>query len=269
MPTVYNARDAGNYERLMGRWSRRLAPLFIEHAGVADGEEVLEVGCGTGSLTFALAETGRLARLTAIDQSEVYLAAAQAKNRHPRIHFEPGDGCALRFSDGIFDRTLSMLVLPSVAPEPEQMATEMRRVTRPGGVVAAAFWDTPGGTPHQRMFWDTAAALDHSAGTARDSTLSRPIYAPGALERMWAEAGLVEIDQRSLMIRMEFTDFADYWAPFASGEGGLGAYVASLDDARRDRLEHHLRAAYLTGRPDGERSFVAVALSCRGLVPKT
>jgi len=162
-----------------------------------------------------------------------------------------------------------MLVLPSVVPEPEQMVAEMRRVTRRGGVVAAAFWDTPGGTPHQRMFWDTAAALDDSAETARDSTLSRPIYAPGALARMWAEAGLVEIDQRSLMIRMEFTDFADYWEPFASGEGGLGAYVATLDEAGRSRLEHRLRAAYLTGRPDGERSFVAVALSCRGLVPKT
>ena len=65
----------------------------------------------------------------------------------------------------------------------------------------------------------------------------------------------------------DFADFADYWAPFVSGEGALGAYVAGLDDARRDRLEHHLRSAYLTGRPDGERSFVAVALSCRGVVP--
>ena len=107
------------------------------------------------------------------------------------------------------------------------------------------------------------------SGTARDSTLSRRIYAPGALAHIWAEAGFVEIDQRSLMIRMDFTDFADYWAPFASGEGGLGAYVATLDDAQRNRLERHLRSAYLTGRPDGERSFVAVALSCRGLVPKT
>jgi SAM-dependent methyltransferase len=269
MPTVYNARDAGNYEKLMGRWSRRLAPLFIEHAGIADGEEVLEIGCGTGSLTFALAEAARFARLTAIDQSEAYLAAAQAKNRDPRIQLELGDGCALRFADGSFDRTLSMLVLPSVVPQPEQMVSEMRRVTRPGGVVAAAFWDTPGGSPHQRMFWDTAAALDDSAKAARDSTLSRPIYAPGALARIWAETGLVEIDERSLMIRMEFADFADYWAPFASGEGGLGAYVATLDDARRERLERHLRAAYLTGRPDGERSFVAIALSCRGVVAKT
>ena len=151
MPSMFNARDASNYERLMGRWSRRLAPLFIEHAGIADGEEILEIGCGTGSLTFALAEVSRFARLTAIDQSEVYLAAAQAKNRDPRIHLEQGDGCALRFVDAGFDRTLSMLVLPSVVPQPELMVAEMRRVTRPGGVVAAAFWDTPGGTPHQRM----------------------------------------------------------------------------------------------------------------------
>jgi SAM-dependent methyltransferase len=161
-----------------------------------------------------------------------------------------------------------MLVLPSVLPEPELMVAEMRRVTRPGGVVAAAFWDSPGGSPSQRMVWDTAAALDEAAAEARDRTMGRPIYAPGALARMWMEAGLVDIDQRSLMIRMDFADFADYWQPFASGEGALGAYVATLGDAARDRLERHLREAYLTGRPDGDRSFVAVALSCRGVVPK-
>jgi len=48
----------------------------------------------------------------------------------------------------------------------------------------------------------------------------------------------------------------------------LGDYVASLDPARRDRLERQLRSAYLCGRPDGERSFVSVALSCRGIVPR-
>ena len=83
MPTMFNARDAGNYEKLMGRWSRRLAPLFIEHAGVAPGEHVLEIGCGTGSLTFALAEAAAFETLTAIDHSEIYLAAAHAKTAIP------------------------------------------------------------------------------------------------------------------------------------------------------------------------------------------
>ena len=163
MPSMFNARDADNYERLMGRWSRRLAPLFIDHAGIADGENVIEVGCGTGSLTFTLPQKATLARLTAIDHSEIYLAAAKAKNNDPRIGLEQGDGCALRFADASFDRALSMLVLPSVIPQPELMVAEMRRVTRPGGVVAAAFWDLPGGSPSQRMLWDTAAALDEAA----------------------------------------------------------------------------------------------------------
>jgi len=147
MPSMFNARDADNYERLMGRWSRRLAPLFIEHAGIADGENVIEIGCGTGSLTFTLPQKAALGRLTAVDHSEIYLAAAKAKNKDPRISLEQGDGCALRFPDASFDRALSMLVLPSVLPEPELMVAEMRRVTRPGGVVAAAFWDSPAGAP--------------------------------------------------------------------------------------------------------------------------
>jgi len=222
MPTMFNSRDADNYEKLMGRWSRRLAPLFIEHAGIARGEEVLEVGCGTRSLTFALAAASALGGLTAIDYSPIYLAAAQTKAGERSIRFEQGDGCALRFPDASFDRALSMLVLPSVLPHPELMIAEMRRVTRPGGVVAAAFWDSPGGTPHQRMLWDIAAVLDDAARAARDRTMSRPVYAPGALARMWAEAGFTDVDQRSLLIRMDFSDFSDYWEPFASGEGALG-----------------------------------------------
>ena len=55
MTSTFNVYDAAGYERLMGRWSQKLAPLFIEFAGLANGEKILDVGCGTGSLTFALA----------------------------------------------------------------------------------------------------------------------------------------------------------------------------------------------------------------------
>ena len=71
------------------------------------------------------------------------------------------------------------------------------------------------------------------------------------------------------MIRMDFADFADYWEPYASGEGMLGDYVASLDDDRRDRLERHSALGLSTAAaPTVTRSFVAVALSCRGVVPR-
>ena len=88
MPSIFNARDAGNYERLMGRRSLRFAPVSIAHAGIANGERVIEVGCGTGSLTFALPQAANIASLVAIDHSEIYLATAQQKNRDPRITIE-------------------------------------------------------------------------------------------------------------------------------------------------------------------------------------
>jgi SAM-dependent methyltransferase len=266
MPSVFNARDADSYEQLMGRWSRRLAPLFLEHAGVAAGERLLEVGCGTGSLTFALARTVPFAELTAIDYADAYVAAARARNQDPRIRIEQGDAAALRFPDAYFDRALSLLVLHFV-PEPGGAVAEMRRVTRPGGVVAAAVWDSGGGMPALRMFWDTAAMLDPAAVEQRGRAMSKAVVAPGGLARAFRAAGLAAVDERSLLVRMDHADFADYWGPLLRGEGPIGSYVAGLGAAERTRLEDHLRAAYLAGAPDGPRSFTAVAWSCRGVVP--
>jgi SAM-dependent methyltransferase len=266
MPSIFNARDGDSYEQVMGRWSRRLAPLFIEHAGVGTGERLLEVGCGTGSLTFTLARTAAFAELTAIDYSDVYVAAARARNQDPRIRIEHGDAVALRFPDGSFDRALSLLVLHFVS-DPAKGVAEMRRVTRPGGVVAAAVWDAGGGMTAQRMFWDTAAMLDPAAVDLRARAMSKAVVAPGGLARLFSAAGLADVDERSLLIRMEHADFADYWGPLLRGEGPVGSYVAGLGEAERARLEQHLRAAYLAGAPDGPRSFAAVAWSCRGVVP--
>jgi SAM-dependent methyltransferase len=266
MPSMFNAHDADSYEHVMGRWSRRLAPLFIEHAGAGAGERLLEVGCGTGSLTFTLARTVAFAELTAIDYAEVYVTAARARNRDPRIRIEHGDAAALGFPAAHFDRALSLLVLHFV-PDPAGAVAEMRRVTRPGGVVAAAVWDSGGGMTAHRMFWDTAAMLDGAAVEQRARTMSKAVVAPGGLARLFSAAGLAEVDERSLLVRMEHADFADYWEPFGRGEGPTGSYVAGLGEAERARLERHLRAAYLAGAPDGPRSFAAVAWSCRGIVP--
>ena len=85
MASGFNVRDAGGYEQLMGRWSRKLAPLFIDFAGVADGEKILDVGCGAGSLTFALAAAADLGEIAAIDYSEVFVDETIRRNADPRI----------------------------------------------------------------------------------------------------------------------------------------------------------------------------------------
>ncbi len=89
------AGAAEAYENLMGRWSRRLAGPFIDFTGLAEGESVLDVGCGTGSLTLAVAERAKVARVTGVDLSEAYIAFARARTADERIAFETGDACAL------------------------------------------------------------------------------------------------------------------------------------------------------------------------------
>lgn len=267
MSSRFHAKSADSYEQLMGRWSRKLAGPFLDFAGLEPGERVLDVGCGTGSLTFTLPEVADIGRIDAVDYSETYVEAARQRNTDPRIAITQGDVCNLAFEDGAFDRTLALLVLHFV-PESEQALREMSRVTRPGGTVAAAVWDSFGGMPVQRMFWDTAAVLDPSAAAIRGENYFKPLTRPGQMEALWAKSGLVEVAGIPLMIRMDFKNFEDYWRPIAAGESPLGKYVTGLDDGRRTAFERALRAAYEAGEPDGPRSFAAVAWACRGVVPE-
>jgi len=266
MSTTYQARNADAYDHFMGRWSRHLAERFIAFAGVADGEKILDVGCGTGSLAFALTEAANLAKIVGIDAAEIYLEAARAKNKDPRISFQRADACALPFEDACFDRALALLVLHFI-PETERAVREMCRVVRPGGVVAATVWDTFGGMPSQRMFWDTAAVLDSAAAVTRGQHYFRPMTQPDELEETWNRLGLLQVEKTELMIRMHYSGFADFWAPIAAGEAALGKYVASISEQKKHRLEQALRAAYEGNQPDGQRSFAAIARACRGIVP--
>src|SRR3954470_13105059 len=174
MASNFNVRSAAGYDRFMGRWSRILAVPFIEFSGVADGERILEVGCGTGSLTFTLPTLANPSEIVAIDYSELFVAEALRRNVDKRISVQRADACSLPFGEAQFDRALSLLVLHFV-PEAERAVSEMRRVVRPGGTVAAAVWDLHGGMPNIRMVWDTIAALDQSASSLRDEALSRPM----------------------------------------------------------------------------------------------
>ena len=259
--TTFTGRTASVYEQAMGRWSRLLAPLLIRFGGVVADDRVLDVGCGTGSLTFTLPEVADVASVTGIDQSDNYIEYARAQNKDGRIDFRTADARVLPFDKASFDRAFSLLVLQFV-PEVMRAVAEMRRVVRPGGTVAAAVWDGYGGLNSTRVVSDIATALD----PAYQPNLFRPLSAPGELAEAWRAAGFVDVEQISLTIRMDYSCFDDYWLPM-SAEGPVAQIITSLTAPRRAALAEAVRRAYLANRPDGARSFAATAWACRGTVP--
>ena len=110
-----------------------MADAFLSFAGVESGQRVLDVGCGTGIITLALAQRGCTA--VGVDASEAYLAGARYRRSHPAIIYEHGDAQSLAHATASFDASVSLLAI-DVIPEPEKAEAEMRRVTRPGGAVA-------------------------------------------------------------------------------------------------------------------------------------
>jgi hypothetical protein len=91
---------------------------------------------------------------------------------------------------------------------------------------------------------------------------------PDELTNLWQSLGLLNVEQISLLIRMEFSCFDDYWSPFTTGEGPQGQFVSGLSETARATLKDHLRRAYIANRPDGPRSFACVSWACRGTVPE-
>lgn len=266
MTSTFTVHDASGYEQLMGRWSQRLAPLFIDFARIVDGEKVLDVGCGTGSLTFALLKAADLSEIAAIDYSPIFVEETIRRNTDSRVSVREGDACAIPFDDGTFDRAMALLVLHFV-PDASKAVAEMRRVVQPGGVVAAAVWDHLGGMPGMRMMVDTVAALSEAGRQFRGRYCFQPMMKPGEMKSTFIDQGLLNVTETQLMIRMDYKSFDDYWAPIAAGEGPFGKFVSSLDATERARTDAAVRDAYLAGQSDGPRSFANVAWACRGVAP--
>lgn len=264
--STFKASSVDGYELIMGRWSRRLVEPFLDFSGWRDGERVLDAGCGPGNLSFALAERTKTATIEGVDFVSTYVDHATERNRDPRITFRVGDICALPFDNASFDRVLSLLVLHFV-PKTKEAVAELRRVARPGATVAAAVWDARGGYVANRIFFDAAAVLDEEGAQRRAKYYTRPMTRPGELAAAWRAAGFAAIREAMLPIRMEFKSFDDYWTPLVGQDGSGAEYVATLDAAKRERLQNLVRASYLDGEPDGPRSYAAIAWAVAGVAP--
>jgi len=218
------------YSQFMGRYSEPLAAEFLTAIGLADGVRVLDVGCGPGALTSRLADRLGLDRVCAVDPSEPFVAAVRA--RLPGIDARRAKAENLPFADDEFDCAAAQLVVHFMK-DPVAGLTEMARVTRPGGLVAANVWDHAGGAGPLSTFWRAVAALDPDA--ADESKLAGARQ--GHLVELFGQAGLRDVAETVLTVRVGYENFEQWWQPFTLGVGPAGAHVAALNDQQRAELK--------------------------------
>jgi ubiquinone/menaquinone biosynthesis C-methylase UbiE len=243
------------YDRFMGRYSRELAPRLIEFAGSDPGARVLDVGCGPGALTERLAELVGAEHVSAADPSESFVAACA--ERVPGADVRVAEAAELPWPDETFDAALAQLVV-NFLRDAHAGISDMRRVVRSGGVVAACTWDYGGDMTMLRAFWDSAKALDPEAPDEQGMR-----YRSAAeLADLWRAIGLHDVETGELVVESDYSGFDELWETFTLGVGPAGWYSASLGAEQQEALRADLFRRL--GSPDGPFTLSALAWAVRG-----
>ncbi len=244
---------AESYDRFMGRYSTHLSAGLADLAGVTAGQRALDVGCGPGALTAELVARLGADAVAAADPSEPFVDAVRARLPGVDVRLAPAE--ALPFEEASFDAALAQLVVHFMS-DPVAGLAEMKRVTRPGGVVAACTWDLAGDRAPISPFWQAARELRE--GVADESHLAGT--RAGHLTELFGAAGLRDVEETELSSSVEHPTFEEWWEPFTLGVGPAGAYARSLGEPERDALRERCRELL----PDAPFTLTAVAWAARG-----
>ncbi len=178
--------------------------------------------------------------MAAVDPSASFVEAT--RQRHPGVDVRRAAAEQLPFADDVFDAAFAQLVVHFMT-DPLAGLTEMARVTRTGGVVAACVWDHASDRGPLGVFWRAARDLD----PAVDDESGLAGVRPGHLVELFEAVGsLSSVEEATLVVSVEHPTFEEWWEPFTRGVGPAGAYVASLDDDRREALRTRCHASLPT-----------------------
>jgi ubiquinone/menaquinone biosynthesis C-methylase UbiE len=253
--------DGAAYERFMGRWSRAAGAIFLDWIAPPKDAQWLDVGCGTGVFTELVLDRCSPATVIAIDPSAAQIELARSKPVARRADFRVADAQALPFHAGAFDVVASALVLNFI-PDPARALAEMRRVARPGGVLASYVWDfagsrSPGSLLRRAM--RRIGADDPPVSGTETSRLD-------AIRQLFAQAGLQEIAGRAIDVTVSFPDFDDFWQSQTQRSNPTSKMIAALPDSDRAKLIAAVRTELQAG-PDGTFAYSARANAIKARVP--
>lgn len=222
-PTDQLFTDGAAYERLMGRWSRRVGDVFIDWIEAPRERRWLDIGCGTGVFTEQVILGCSPAAVVGIDPSTEQLAFARGRGEWSTAKFQVGDAQDLPFPDNSFDIAVMALVIHFV-PDPAKAVAEMWRVLGPGGTAAAYVWDYKNaGSPTAPL-----AAAMRGMGLQAPTPPSPQVTSLTALEELWRAAGFEQIGTRAIDIAVEFADFEEFWQSMTVPVGPAGKVIAAM-----------------------------------------
>jgi SAM-dependent methyltransferase len=239
-PEPIKFTDGAAYERFMAPWSRSAGALFLDWLAPGTGRSWVDVGAGNGAFTELVLAKSAPSSVCAIDPSDAQIEAARKKISAKQVELSIGDAMALPYESNRFDVAVMALVLFFV-PDPRKGASEMLRVTKPGGIVASYTWDVMGGGIPAQPLWDEMDAMGKPAARPPSAEISR--FA--ALKALWADLGIRDVETRELVVERTFADFDDYWLSMVvSSPSGIVGKLTNAETAElKRRLQDRLPAS--------------------------
>ncbi len=255
-----NYTDGAAYERTIGKWSQPAGEEFLRWLAPSPNLRWIDVGCGNGAFTQLLVERCAPSAIAGIDPADAQLAYARSRPACHVVQFQKGDALSLPFPDASFDLAAMALVIFFV-PDPAKGVTEMVRVVRPGGVVAAYAWDMMnGGFPFNAM------------QTSMREMGIPPTYPPTAeasrieaMRELWVGAGLKLVETNEYKVHRTYVDFEDLWVT-SSLTSSVAPKFKAMPPADVEVLKSRMRdrcSADASGRITCSARVTAV----KGLVP--
>lgn len=229
--------DSAAYERFMGSWTRAVGPLFLQWLQPARHVRWLDVGCGTGIFTQLVVDRCFPEAVVAVDCAQAQIDHARRQHFSERIDFRLADAQALPFANGSFDVVVSALVINFI-PDRPRAVSEMRRVSRTGGVVAGYVWDF---AAERSPSWPMRMGMRKfgmdiaDIPGARDTSLD-------ALVNLFEQAGVEQTVSEPIEVANSFADFDSFWQAQTPSYAPTTSMILAMQDADRHNLMETVRA---------------------------